>query len=77
MVFTDLARKASRLTRHPLLVGWLHQSTRWAAASLRRAERRRALNETIAALEQSLTESPDPPIDWDKIVPVLDDALRW
>ena len=35
-VFTDLARKAARLTRHTSLAGWLYTSTRYAAATLRR-----------------------------------------
>src|ERR1035441_404123 len=31
VVFTDLARKAARLTRHTSLAGWLYTSTRYAA----------------------------------------------
>ena len=40
-VFTDLARKAGRLTRHPSLAGWLYTSTRFLAAKTRRTEQRR------------------------------------
>src|SRR5687767_3177059 len=40
-VFTDLARKAPSLTRHPALGAWLFRSTRFAAAQAMRAERRR------------------------------------
>lgn len=48
VVFTDLARKAARLTRHTSLAGWLYTSTRYAAASLRRAEQRRSAREQEA-----------------------------
>src|SRR5688572_22596175 len=37
-VFTDLARKARRLTGRATLAGWLHTSTRFAAGTARRAE---------------------------------------
>src|SRR5471030_3195974 len=37
-VFTDLARKARSLTGRATLTGWLHTSTRFAAAKLRRAD---------------------------------------
>jgi len=75
MVFTDLARKASQLKTHPLLAGWLHRSTRWAAASLRRTEQRRIANEQNAALEHLLTEATEPSVAWDQISPLLDEAL--
>lgn len=74
MVFTDLARKASRLKTHPLLAGWLHQSTRWAAASLRRAEQRRANHEKAAALDFDPAHS-SPADDWVRLAPLLDQAL--
>ncbi len=75
MVFSDLARKASQLKTHPLLAGWLHRSTRWAAADLRRTEQRRIANEQNAALEAMATDAAEPSVDWDQISPLLDDAL--
>jgi RNA polymerase sigma factor (sigma-70 family) len=75
MVFTDLARKASQLKNHPLLAGWLHHSTRWAAAGLRRAEQRRIANEQAAALEPLAAGATEPPADWAQLAPLLDEAL--
>jgi RNA polymerase sigma factor (sigma-70 family) len=75
MVFTDLARKANQLKNHPLLAGWLHRSTRWAASSLRRAEQRRIANEQDAALEHLTTRAAEPSAAWDQISPLLDEAL--
>jgi RNA polymerase sigma factor (sigma-70 family) len=73
MVFTDLARKAKQLRNHPVLAAWLHQSTRWAAAGLRRAEVRRRINEAAAA--EHLSPSADGSCDWDQLRPILDEAL--
>lgn len=77
MVFIDLARKASALARHPLLTGWLHQSTRWAASNLRRAEQRRATHERAAAAELRATEESmaTPAVAWEALRPLLDEAL--
>jgi RNA polymerase sigma factor (sigma-70 family) len=76
MVFIDLARKASSLVRHSALVGWLHQSTRWAASNLRRAEQRRATHERAAAIELLNTHAPEAhPVEWDALRPLLDQAL--
>src|SRR6266566_8111594 len=47
-VFTELARKAPRLARHPALAGWLYTCVRRMAANVRRSERRRHLREQKA-----------------------------
>lgn len=75
MVFIDLARKAATLARHPLLTGWLHQSTRWAASNLRRAEQRRATHEHAAAAEWPAGDDAPQAVEWEKLRPLLDEAL--
>ncbi len=81
MVFTDLARKAASLIRHPLLPAWLHQATRWSAASLRRTEQRRARHESLAASDPALgfpsgnTHDTASSADWTALQPLLDEAL--
>lgn len=47
-VFTDLARKAKKLSLRPVLAGWLYTSTRYAAAQAVRGEARRQAREQIA-----------------------------
>src|SRR5262249_32789180 len=47
-VFTRLAQKASSLTRHQALAGWLHTTTRFTASEALRTERRRLARETEA-----------------------------
>ncbi len=74
LVFTDLARKAGSIAGHPVLAGWLFTSTRFAAAKLVRAARRREAREQEAILMQ--TNSPaDAAIEWERVRPVLDEAL--
>lgn len=75
-VFTDLARKAAPLAGRPSLTGWLYTSTRYAAAKAVRAERRRRAREQEAHAMQDLTRDPTPPLDWDRLHPVLDDAMH-
>lgn len=76
MVFTDLARQAGRLARHPVLSGWLFTSTRYAAAKLVRGEQRRRRREQEAQRmnEDAATDSSGQ-VDWDRVRPVLDEAL--
>lgn len=73
-VFIDLARKAKALRRHPALVSWLHASTRFAALKALRAERRRITREREAHAMDELHSEPNLP--WDRLQPVLDDALN-
>jgi RNA polymerase sigma factor (sigma-70 family) len=75
MVFIDLARKAGKLRDHPLLAAWLHQSTRWAAATMLRGERRRQFHERAAATELVSGPVAEEMVNWEKLRPLLDDAL--
>jgi RNA polymerase sigma factor (sigma-70 family) len=73
LVFTDLARKAAQLSGHRVLAGWLFTSTRFAAAKLVRGEQRRRFREQEAELMQE--SDPTAALDWERIRPVLDEAL--
>ncbi len=72
-VFTDLARKAGRLSRDVILTGWLYQATRFAAAKAVRTEQRRRAHEQEAVAMQELT--PGPAFEWERLRPVLDAAM--
>jgi RNA polymerase sigma factor (sigma-70 family) len=73
-VFAGLACKARRLARHPALVGWLHTSTRHAAAQAVRSEVRRQAREQASA-DLAVTDAANPAADWDRLKPVIDEAL--
>lgn len=75
VVFTDLARKAAALSRHEVVVGWLHTATRFAAGKAMRTESRRHAREHEAhAMNEVLHESVAP-VDWERLQPVLDAVL--
>jgi RNA polymerase sigma factor (sigma-70 family) len=76
VVFTTLARKAPKLTSHPVLAGWLYTATHHAAARTVRSESRRRLREQAALHMQHSASDPAASIDWDAVRPVLDDAMR-
>jgi RNA polymerase sigma factor (sigma-70 family) len=72
-VFTALARDARKLSRHTVLVAWLHTATRNAALNLMISEQRRQARELAAhALAPA---AADAPLDWDQLRPVLDAAI--
>jgi RNA polymerase sigma factor (sigma-70 family) len=76
-VFTDLARKAPALARKlgkdEAIVGWLYRSTRYAVLTVLRNEHRRRTRER--QVMSQLESAPDTPVDWDRICPVLDEAM--
>ncbi len=75
-VFTELARRATELVRHPALAGWLYTCVRRMAANLRRAEDRRQRREQEALTMNELL-GPDPTDQlWHQVRPVLDDAMH-
>ena len=77
-VFTELARHADRLARHPALTGWLYTTTHHLAARHVRSEIRRQRREQEAHAMQELFQEPaaEPPPDWAQLRPVLDAAMH-
>jgi RNA polymerase sigma factor (sigma-70 family) len=75
-VFTDLARKASRLAAHSSLSGWLYTSARFQAAKSRRAEQRRHVREQESHAMNQLLQTSDTGDAWHDMRPVLDDVMH-
>lgn len=78
-VFTELARQAARLTRHPTLTGWLYTTThRMAAGHIRSEIRRHRREQEAHAMQELLRESApiEPDLDWAQLRPVLDAAMH-
>lgn len=73
-VFIILARKAGSLGRKTILSGWLYQTVRLTAANYLRTEARRARREPEAFM-QSRTDELQSDETWQRIAPLLDDAL--
>jgi RNA polymerase sigma factor (sigma-70 family) len=73
-VFMALAQNAARLSRHPVLSGWLHTTARNLAAKTVRATARRQLREKEAAAMNPYSSTENEPL-WDDIAPHLDAAL--
>ena len=81
-VFSDLARKAKAVAkriseRQEILPGWLFTSSRFAATTAVRANRRRNKyeQEAISMLDQVSSLSGDPEKDWAGLRPLLDEAM--
>src|SRR5438477_1101355 len=75
-VFTELARRATKLSRHPALAGWLYTCVRRMTANVRRADYRRKRREQ-EALTMNAILSPDPADRlWQQVRPELDDVMH-
>jgi len=74
-VFTAVARNASTLSRRPLLISWLYTATRYTAAKVVRAERRRRIHEEQAHRMEYNNRDEAVPADWERVRPLLDEAI--
>jgi RNA polymerase sigma factor (sigma-70 family) len=75
-VFTEVARQAKRLARHPALVGWLYTTTRLMALRMNRTEQRRQAREQEANMMNQLLHDDTPPVDWNRLRPVIEDVMH-
>ncbi len=75
-VFTEVARQAKRLARHPALVGWLYTTTRQMASRRNRTEHRRQAREQEAHMMNQLLHDDPPATDWNQLRPVIEDAMH-
>jgi RNA polymerase sigma factor (sigma-70 family) len=75
-VFTEVARQAKRLARHPALVGWLYTTTRLMALRVNRTEQRRKAREQEANTMNELLQNEIQSADWIQLRPVLEDAMH-
>ena len=75
-VFTEVARQAKRLARHPALVGWLYTTTRLMALRMNRTGQRRQAREQEANMMNQLLHDDTPPMDWNRFRPVIEDAMH-
>ena len=75
-VFTELARRAGKLSSHPALAGWLYTCVRQMTANVRRAEDRRQRREQETFLMNELLGSNPNDQLWQQVRPVLDDVMH-
>ncbi len=74
-VFADLARKAGQLASRPVITGWLHTSTRYAALQVLRSERRRQAREREAESLREINGGAGAAESWLRLRQVIDDVL--
>lgn len=72
-VFLALACRASALTAHTVLTGWLFTTTRYLAIRAMRQQRRWQRREHEASAMHS--SNPEPSPAWENLRPVIDEAL--
>lgn len=72
-VFIVMAERASKLARHPALLGWLHRCACQRAAHAVRTEARRRVREHAAVSDPALAGAAE--VAWETLAPELDEAL--
>src|SRR6516165_8232032 len=75
-VFTEVARQAKQLARHPAPVGWLYTTTRLMALRVNRTNGRRKAREEEAHAMNELLHHEEPSGDWNQLRPVLEDVMH-
>src|SRR5437867_6124215 len=75
-VFAELARQASRVSRHPALAGWLYTCVRRMTANIRRANDSRKRREREAQSMNEILSSDPSESTWRHVQPVIDDAMH-
>ncbi len=73
-VFVILAQKAGFIPAQVILAGWLYQTTRLTALSYLKRESRRVRREQEAYMQAALPPE-DPDQAWEKLAPLLEDAM--
>jgi len=74
-VFLALARRATALAERPVLAGWLYTCAKNAATDYVRADARRQRFELQAHLMNEQHSSPEAPLEWEQLGPLLESAL--
>jgi RNA polymerase sigma factor (sigma-70 family) len=74
-VLVDMGHKAKALSEHPALRAWLFIATRYAAGKLMKSEQSRRIREEAQVMNDFPGENT-PTIKWDRLRPVLDEALE-
>jgi RNA polymerase sigma factor (sigma-70 family) len=74
-VLVDMGRKAKALSLHPALKAWLYTATRYTAGKLMKTEQRRRAREEAQSMNESFHQNAQT-VDWDRLRPVLDEALE-
>jgi RNA polymerase sigma factor (sigma-70 family) len=75
-VFLLLARKAAGLRQAVVVAGWLFNVARLTATDANKMQRRRLRREREAAMStMAKADSATDPIDWDRVSPMLNDAI--
>src|SRR5512133_1658317 len=75
-VFTEVARQAVRLARHPAPVGWLYTTTRHLALRVNRTEQRRRAREQEAHTMNELLHDDASAADWSRLRPEIEEAMH-
>jgi len=74
-VFILLGARSRSLLTHPSLASWLHATTHFKVAELRRAEKRRRAREQVAHFMHELEESDFTATDFERLRPMIDEVL--